>query len=209
LSNSENYDVHREEQEWIDARLFKGNSEKPRVLLVGDSIARGYYKGVADLLGGTAVVSLVSGSKSVGDPALLSQLSPIIAELTWAVVHFNNGLHGWDYSEDEYMDSFPGFIEMVRKSAPNAALIWASSTPVRSKADLAEFDLKNMRVIARNAIAAEIARTAHIPNNDLYSMMEQRVDCFNPDGVHYNDLGTWAQAEQVAGSILSMLHRAV
>lgn len=43
--------VAREEIEWLDVWVpGNGNKELPRVLLIGDSITRGYYTGVADKL---------------------------------------------------------------------------------------------------------------------------------------------------------------
>ena len=46
------------------------------VLLLGNSITRGYHPKVEKLLEGKAYVGRLSGSKSVGDPALLDEWRP-------------------------------------------------------------------------------------------------------------------------------------
>jgi hypothetical protein len=49
---------------------------------------------------------------------------------TFEVIHFNNGLHGIGaVSEKEYAEFLPQFLAHIRKLAPKAKLIWASSTP--------------------------------------------------------------------------------
>jgi hypothetical protein len=64
------------------------------------------------------------------------------------VVHFNNGMHGWAYSEEEYGRALPGLLQVIRKCAPNAKLIWANTTPVRSGEGMRDFNERNIRVIA-------------------------------------------------------------
>src|SRR5690242_20293244 len=69
----------------------------PNVLLIGDSITRGYYPAVAASLKDVANVYLFATSASSGDPRLADQIRGYfkMMGLTFAVVHFNNGMHGW------------------------------------------------------------------------------------------------------------------
>src|SRR2546423_800188 len=82
--------VVREDIEWLDVWV-PGNNAKglPRVLLVGDSIARGYYPGVADRLKGKAVVARLTTSKGLGDPALPDEVRLVLGQAKFDVVHFN------------------------------------------------------------------------------------------------------------------------
>lgn len=58
----------RETVEWIDVWLPHTNDDKlPRVLLIGNSITRGYYPKVEKLLKGKAYVARLTTSKSLGD----------------------------------------------------------------------------------------------------------------------------------------------
>ena len=124
--------VVRETIEWLDVWVPGNNvTDRPRVLLVGDSITRDYYKAVEDKLQGKAVVCRLATSKSLGDPALLDEVRLVLGQAKFDVVHFNNGMHGWGYTEDEYAKAVPDLVAAIRKAAPGAKLVWASTTPVR------------------------------------------------------------------------------
>ena len=119
--------VVRENIEWLDVWVL-GNAVKdqPRVLLIGDSITRGYYKTVEDKLKGKAVVCRLATSKSLGDPGLLDEVKLVLGQAKFDVVHFNNGMHGWGYAEDEYAKAVPDLVATLRKGAPGAKLVWAA-----------------------------------------------------------------------------------
>ncbi len=132
--NKENPDpsrVVREEIEWLNVWV-PGNSSKnlPRVLLVGDSITQGYYQDVADRLKGKAVVARLTTSKSAGDPGLLAEVNLVLSQNQFDVIQFNNGLHGWGYTEEEYANGLPDLVDVIRKGAPAAKLVWAATTPL-------------------------------------------------------------------------------
>lgn len=68
--------VVREDTEWLDVWLPNTNShDLPRVLLIGDSITRGYGPQVEADLKGKAYVGRMATSKSLGDPALLEEVA--------------------------------------------------------------------------------------------------------------------------------------
>src|SRR3954469_19453230 len=154
--------VVRENTEWLDVWV-PGNAVKdqPRVLLIGDSITRGYYKAVEDTLKGKAVVCRLPTSKSLGDPRLLDEVRLVLGQAKFDVVHFNNGMHGWGYTEDEYAKAVPELVAAIRKAAPDAKLVWASTTPVRVAQQVDQVDPKTERVKARNA-AAEVMKKEQI-----------------------------------------------
>ena len=55
----------RENIEWLDVWVPGNNvTDRPRVLLIGDSITRGYYKAVEDKLKGKAVVCRLATSRA-------------------------------------------------------------------------------------------------------------------------------------------------
>ena len=95
-----------EEIEWTwEVRPAHVDAKLPNVLLVGDSITRNYYPEVQRQLAKIANVYLFAASTSVGDPRLLHQLAEFsrMEAVPFNVVHFNNGMHGWTYSEEEYL----------------------------------------------------------------------------------------------------------
>lgn len=198
--------VIREGIEWCDIWIAHANeSALPRVLLVGDSITRGYYGEVEKRLTGKAYVARLATSRFLGDPVFASELKLILSTSKFDVIHFNNGMHGWDYTEEEYQQNFPAFISILRQGAPNAKLICATSTPVRLAGNLSEFDPKTARVRVRNAIAGEFAAKEHLPVDDLFSLVEGHSDYNDAGGVHFNKEGLQAQGEQVAAEILKLL----
>lgn len=198
--------VVRENIEWLDVWV-PGNNTKglPRVLLVGDSITRGYYKTVEDQLKGKAIVCRLTTSKSVGDPGLLAEVKLVLGQYAFDVVHFNNGLHGWGYSEEEYAKALPELVRVIQADAPRAKLIWATTTPVREPDKLEKISAKTERVIARNQIATRLMANQKIPTNDLYALVIDHPEWHGRDGTHFNAKGTTAEGEAVARSILAIL----
>jgi lysophospholipase L1-like esterase len=195
--------VHREDIEWCDIWITDGTGTTlPRVLLIGDSITRYYYPPVADRLKGKASVSRLSTSKSVGDPVLLAELAIVLKEYHWDVIHFNNGMHGWDYTEEDYKKAYSSFIATIKKYAPNAKLICATTTPVYAGQSL---NPRTDRVIERNKIATTEASKRGIAIDDIFSLMNGHPEYYSPDGVHPNDSGIAVEAADVAQSLLPLL----
>lgn len=196
----------REGIEWCDIWIAHANETAlPRVLLVGDSITRGYYSEVEKRLAGKAYVARLATSRFVADPVFVNELKLVLSSSTFDVIHFNNGMHGWGYTEEEYRQSFPTFISILRQGAPKAKLICATTTPVRRVGKLTEFDPKTERVKVRNAIAIEFATKEHIPVDDLFGLVEGHSDYNDAGGVHFTSVGIKAQGEQVAAEIQKLL----
>jgi len=194
--------IVREEIEWLDVWV-PGNSNKqlPKVLLIGDSMARAYYREVEEKFKGKAVVGRLTTSKSLGDPAYLAEVKMILSQTRFDVVHFNNGLHGLGYTEAEYAAALPDLITTIRTGAPGAKLMWATSTPVRVADKLDKLSEQNERSKRRNAIAAEVMAKESIPINDLFTLIAEKPEWYSRDGVHLNSKGVTALANQVAEAL--------
>src|SRR5882672_8015388 len=150
----------REAIEWCDIWISHANeTNHPRVLLIGDSIARDYYPEVEKQLAGKAFVARLATSRFVADPVLLKEIELVLNQERFDVVLFNNGMHGWQHSEEEYQKGFPKLIKTIWARAPKARLICATTTPLRDGKDIT-YDTKakysDERIAARNAIVAEI-----------------------------------------------------
>lgn len=191
-----------EDIEWCDVWMpHMRESGLPRVLLVGDSITRAYYKDVEDHLKGKAYVARLATSAALGDPALIMQLRTFLSEAKFDVVHFNIGMHGWAYSEEDYRKHLPELLKVIRQGAPGARLIWASTTPVREDREPGP---RNARIEARNKIAQEYFTREHVPIDDLHMLMTPHSG-LHTDDVHFNKEGAALQARQVAGEIEKLL----
>ena len=186
-----------EEIEWTwEVRPAHVDSKLPNVLLVGDSITRNYYPEVQRQLSDVANVYLMATSTSVGDPRLPRQLEEfsVMEAVPFKVVHCNNGMHGWTYSEAEYRAAFPSFLAALHRIAPDASFIWATTTPV--KVDVAPGPT-NARVDARNSIAQTFIKAAGIPVDDQHELMTHHSDQYE-DKVHFNAAEAAIQGQQAA-----------
>lgn len=197
-------EIRRERIEWCDIWVTDADREKlPRVLLVGDSITRGYFNGVEERLAGKACCARVTTSKSIGDPGLLPEVELLLDQYRFDVIHVNNGLHGWGYTEEQYARAFGPFMSAITEKAAGARIIWAQTTPVIDKGSTD--NERTNRVKARNRIAAEFAAARSLPVDDLFSLVVGHPEWYSPDGVHFNGKGIDAQSRQVADCILSAL----
>lgn len=193
--------IARENIEWTDVWFPNSNNhDLPRVLLIGDSITRAYYPAVEANLQGKAYVARIATSKAIGDPALPKELAVFLSEAKFDVVHFNIGMHGWEYSESDYRRYLPELHDVIRKGAPGARLIWAMTTPVRK--DKAPGPA-NDRIVARNRITREFFEKQGIPIDDLHALMSGHED-LHSDDVHFNPQGSAILAAQVADKVAKL-----
>ena len=196
--------------EWCDIWISHANETNlPRVLLIGDSIVRDYYPEVEKHLAGKAFVARLSTSRFVADPVLLKEIELVLEGTKFDVIHFNNGMHGWQHSEADYRKAFPKFIKTIRAHAPKAKLIWASTTTLREGKGTTydtKADYSDERIAARNTIASEIVTAQKIPTDDLNAAKRGHPE-FHSDNVHFNGQGVKIQAAQVSAELRKYLPR--
>jgi len=194
--------------EWCDVWISHANETNlPRVLLIGDSIVRDYYPGVEKLLAGKAHVGRLSSSAFISDPALHRQIETVLREYHFDIIHFNNGMHGWQHSEAEYAAAFPGLLATLKAGAPDAKLIWGSTTTLKVSPHLSPGDqtqASDERIAARNEIALQHVRPLGIEVDDLSAISLGHPE-YHSDNVHFNEQGIALQSVQVAGHIEKML----
>jgi len=198
----------RENIEWCDLWMPHFTENKlPHVLLIGDSITRTYSGSVDQLLKGKAYVSHLADSHFLNDPMLLAQIVMVLDNQKFDLIHFNNGMHGWQYSEDDYRKSFSAYLDTIRKHAPNAKLIWATTTPLKVDKQLppGSMEATDARIAARNAIALEFVTTLGISVDDLNALVAGHPEYYDNDVIHFNAKGVAVQAAQVAGEIEKLL----
>ena len=191
-----------EEIEWTwEVRPAHADQKLPNVLLVGDSISRNYFPEVKRQLNGVANVYLMATSICVGDPRLPYEIKAFgkMEDVAFRVVHFNNGMHGWTYSEAEYKAGFPAYLKALHSIAPKAVFIWATTTPVR-KDD--EPGPTNVRIDARNAVAQQFVHSMAV--DDQHALMEKHQE-LHEDNVHFNTQGSDIGGVQAAATIRTAL----
>ena len=200
-----------EQIEWTwEVRPLHPNSSLPNVLLIGDSISRNYYPEVNRDLKEVANVYLMASSICVGDPRLPKEIAEFarMEELQFAVIHFNNGMHGWAYTEARYKAGFPRFLHAVHGIAGKSpTLIWASTTPVRLDDPNGA---SNARIDKRNTIAGAFVSAEGIEIDDHHALMLKHQDLYDDQDkglVHFNPKGSDMQGDQAAAQIRKALVR--
>jgi lysophospholipase L1-like esterase len=200
--------IAREDIEWCNLWIPQVNDASlPRVLLIGDSITQGYYDNVAALVKGKANVARLTTSSSLGDPALLGQVKMVLSQYKFDVIHFNNGLHGFGYTEQEYAKAFPELLSLFKHYAKGSKLVWATTTPMADAQKPGQFSPQTERVQARNRIAAKLVAEANIPVDDLFSLTFKHHEYICPDHVHHTEQGKAAQAAQVSKCLLEQFSK--
>ena len=179
------------------------DSNLPNALLVGDSITQNYYPNVVKTLAGRANVFLFVTSASAGDWRLNRQVADYgkMINTKFAVIHFNNGMHGWGYAESAYGSHLPGLIATLHSISPGAKLVWASTTPVRAAKPGGP---TNERIDARNALAAHIMRAEAVSIDDQHRLMQGKEPLYIDD-VHFGDKGAAIQGAAAASAIADKL----
>ncbi|MBL9081029.1 MAG: hypothetical protein JNK76_04445, partial [Planctomycetales bacterium] len=179
----------------------------PRVLLIGDSISMGYTLPVRELLKGKANVLRVPMN---GGPTTngLEHMKDWLGDGRWDVIHFNWGLHDLKFMPeghrqvelDAYAKNLRELVKQMKAGAPNAKLIWCSTTPV-PEGELNPMR-KNADVEAYNAAAAKVMAEEGVEIDDLYAFALPKLgEIQRPVNVHFHDEGSAVLAKQVAGEI--------
>ena len=179
----------------------KDDPALPRVLLIGDSISRGYTLDVRRDLAGRANVHRAPancGATTLG----LRKMDAWLGGGHWDVIHFNFGIHDRNLPAATYATNLEQIV--IRLEKTGAKLIWARTTPPASAGNAEKFSPEQCAEV--NRIADGIMRQHGIPIDDLCSPIQPRLAEFqNPNNVHFNDAGYKFLAEKVAGAIMAQL----
>ena len=196
-------EVKLEKNDWSNIWIENANqSEKPRILFVGDSITAGYYPFIDVYLSQDFSLGYYVTSKFLGNPDYQTELTTILDRYDFEIIHVNNGLHGWDYSIQEYQKGLEDVKRILDDHAPNALIIWCMTTPIRVEENLEYLDKLNQDVILRNQAALEILGENGVIFNDLYQEMLIYPEYYR-DGYHFNSAGKEFQAKVVGEFILA------
>ncbi len=166
------------------------DEEKNRILLVGDSISCGYRGFINKILDKKAFADGIGTSKSLANDSLIALIDYVfVQKKNYKIIQFNNGLHGWHLSADEYEYYYDKTIKHIKEKYPEVKVVIALTTPLRNKEKIDEYDKQNAMVKERNNAAIRVAKKHGLAVNDLYSVIEDFPQYYKNDGVHLNDEG--------------------
>ncbi|MFZ4766048.1 MAG: SGNH/GDSL hydrolase family protein [Roseimicrobium sp.] len=172
----------------------------PRVLLIGDSVSRGYTLAVRQALAGKANVHRAPancGPTAAG----LKKIEVWLGDGKWDVIHFNFGIHDRATPLADYTQRLEQLIARMKQTG--AQLVWASTTPIPDNPGIKQTAAS---IVERNVAAGELMRKHNIAIDDLFSAITPHLSKLqNPNDVHFNGEGYTFLGQQVAGAILSVL----
>lgn len=184
--------------EWCDFWIEdQNNKEKPRVLLIGDSITRDYKGPVMDLFRQEVTVNMMASSRGMDNEDYFYELGYILnkGRFCYHAIHLNNGLHAKHLETNVYENLLDQTVQFIKKNS-DAAIVIALSTPVYHN-EKGYNQIDNERVIERNKSVARIAERYGLLVNDLYTLSYDKEEIRVGDGLHYNQSGSKLHALQV------------
>ena len=194
----------KERWEWVQSWCDEtANRELPRVLLVGDSITRGYYDMVKRKLAGVCYVDYIATSYAVDSTIYNTIVKAMAADDEYALIHINHGLHGQHMTKRTYKSKMKKLLVALSKNAP---LILATTTNVYKYGTHRPDGAWMKRVRERNAAVEELAGELNCPIDDLYSAC-LTIDWQGRsiDGTHYEAGGYDILSDSVAESVKKAL----
>ena len=186
------------------------------LLLIGDSIRRGYDTSVKKTLEGKANVIFPEENCRFASYVLryfheyINGINP--GEID--VIHWNAGL--WDclrlFEEDPHtpLDFYAYYIDRIclriKKLCPDSKVIFATSTSVLSEKMGKNFKRYNEEIEQYNETAVNIVKKYGFKVNDMYALSKSLPEEAHSDSVHYyTPLGTQVFTNQVLSMVLPEL----
>lgn len=187
-----------------------------KVVLIGDSIRRGYQSLVAKKCKGIEVWGPAENCQH--SLWSLGHFQEWVADQNADVVHVNFGIHDASIQPDgqhqillpQYRLCLQRFITRV-KELGNTRMIWATTTPlytpeqgkpmaqwqVRTKAEIREY----------NAAALDIVKREGLPVNDLHDVIVRSdlTKCLTEDGCHMTEFGNEVLSDAVVKAVRELM----
>ena len=184
-----------------------------KILLIGDSIRKGYDLYVQKSFSGIAEVYYPEENCKFA-LYILKFLHYWKSELkidNVDAIHWNAGL--WDtlrvYGDDcltrfdHYVDTVERIQKRIEFLFPNAVSIFATSTPVLETGFIKDFEMRyNADVERYNAAACEVLAKRGVVINDLYGLMKDAPESYHSDQTHFD---TPDATERIGGAVNGVL----
>ena len=198
--------MQKERYEWIKSWCDEADkTDKPRVLLVGDSITEGYQAIVRELLQGVCYVDYIATSYAADNKYYTTLVEGFAKNSDYAIVHFSHGLHGVQMCPRTYKSKIKALLLRLME---NSKVILAETTVRYREGNKRAEPIWRKRITERNEIVAELITELGCEWDQLYDVsvkipLSARAD----DGVHYLPSGYEILADSVAKSILKIINK--
>lgn len=205
--------------EWTRCWREDADTEKPRILLVGDSLIdnskRDVYYALRDRYATTAVIT----SKGVDDPYYTREIELFCEQERFAyrAVYFNNGIHDHGQSPERFGENLRAALGELMEKMPDAKWILGLCTPATPHNDSGQFyeapvtvDLAEgyapicRRILLYNEEIRKVGAELGIPVFDAFSLLAPHPE-YKVDAFHLNEEGRRVFGQAIAAKITEVL----
>lgn len=194
----EQFETYEWTNTWFECQ---GDTRKKRAILIGDSIMVGTRPCLKELLGEEWNLDLAATSRSIASPLYQKELELYLGYCSHDFIFYNFGLHAQHLTAEEYEQEYDQMLGKIRKDHPKAQLVVGLSTPVTKQNDQGEYDEFNEKVQERNEIVRRLASKHSVEVVDNYALVDGKKEWKRPDGLHYEEAGYRAIAENIRSFI--------
>jgi len=186
-------------------------TDKPRILLLGDSIRMSYQPFVAELLQDRAEV-VGPADNCQYSLFTLSSLDRWFGQLGQPdIVHWNNGIHDCGHNPNRspvqiplemYRANLELILKRLREITPK--VIWATSTPVYPGRPFRDdqWSWRNEEIDRYNEVSTQLMRDSQVPIDDLHKIVWEHIDDYlAEDQLHLSEAGQQACARAAVEAI--------
>ena len=217
--------LHSDGQGWKLNQAKRDKTNRPKVLLIGDSILGGYGKQVVTQLKDKAYVDYWVQPYHQGHMEgtyLSNMIKDVLAHGPYDVITFNFGLHGWQSGripEGQFITLTRKLVVCLRENAPDARLVWVSTTQITEKDQRPKYwelptrktplglDPKLNPIIEdHNRMAAQVMDGEKVVMVDFYSLMLPHLAWARGDQFHWQSPAYHLMAQTLTQAIMPMLN---
>ena len=190
-----------ENTEWDDVWVeCAKDTDSKRVLMIGDSITRGFRAMLRKELDGRALPNTIATSKAVDNPNFEKLIDyHLTVGYEYSAVHIMSGPHGGHMSTERFEEGFERLVRFVSERLPKAKILIGTYPKVRVNGDTSRIDeARNTVTEQRNDAARRVASKVGAELNDLYPAIGDDAELYSPDGLHLSSMGYTLLAEATA-----------
>ena len=170
------------------------NNAAKRILYIGDSISCGTRRLITSLSDSKILCDGFGTSKALDNPYFKPTLELFMKQQNKCdAILFNNGLHGWHLSDEEYEKCYEQMLQFLLQSGKPVYVVLTT--------DDIKNDGRNEMVQRRNKIAEKLAGNYRLPVIDLHTVAVNRAEYHRPDGVHFETAGYELLAKRILESL--------
>jgi len=182
----------------------KDDPALPRLLIIGDSISRGYTLATRHVLAGK--INVHRAPENCGPTANgLKKVDIWLGGGKWDVITWNFGIHDRNTAPAIYKANLESLLKRLRQTG--AKVVWVRTTPAPPSGTNNE-KFSDAQCDRLNALADELMKANHVPEVDLYTLLKPKLaELQLPSNVHFKEEGYQLMGGEMAKAILAEMGR--